>query len=73
MSEIKETNAFKIQTSSLRAYTMLGALALIWIYFHWATGAIFFDAAQFVELDAANVGYRNYRRRNADGHCRRAN
>jgi len=41
MSEIKETNAFKIQTSSLRAYTMLGALALVWIYFHWATGAIF--------------------------------
>ncbi len=41
MSEIKETNAFKIETSSLRAYTMLGALALIWIYFHWATGYIF--------------------------------
>ncbi|MDQ6788440.1 MAG: sugar ABC transporter permease [Acidobacteriota bacterium] len=41
MNEIKETNAFKIQTSSLRAYTMVGALALIWIYFHWATGAIF--------------------------------
>lgn len=40
MSEIKE-NGFKIQTSSLRAYTMIGALALIWLYFHWATGYIF--------------------------------
>ena len=40
MSETKETG-FKIQTSTLRAYTMIGALALIWIYFHWATGSIF--------------------------------
>lgn len=40
MSEIKELNS-KFQTASLRAYTMIGALALIWIYFHWATGSIF--------------------------------
>jgi D-xylose transport system permease protein len=40
MSETKE-KAFKLQTSVLRAYTMIGALALIWIYFHWATGGIF--------------------------------
>jgi len=40
MSEIKE-NRFKIQTSMLRAYTMIAALALIWIYFHWATDSIF--------------------------------
>jgi D-xylose transport system permease protein len=40
MSEIKE-NTFKIETSALRAYTMIAALALIWIYFHWATGSIF--------------------------------
>lgn len=40
MSEIKE-NGFKMNTTSLRAYTMIGALALIWIYFHWATGYIF--------------------------------
>ncbi len=32
---------FNLQTSTLRAYTMIGALALIWIYFHWATGSIF--------------------------------
>ncbi len=32
---------FNLQTSTLRAYTMIGALALIWVYFHWATGSIF--------------------------------
>ncbi len=40
MSETKE-NVFKIETSALRAYTMLAALALIWVYFHWATDSIF--------------------------------
>ena len=28
---------FKLQTSSLRAYTMIVALVLIWIFFHYAT------------------------------------
>jgi D-xylose transport system permease protein len=37
----KKENGFKLQTSMLRAYTMLGALALIWVYFHWATDSIF--------------------------------
>jgi len=32
---------FKIETSDLRAYTMIAALALIWLFFHWATGGIF--------------------------------
>jgi D-xylose transport system permease protein len=36
-----ETKKFKIETSSLRAYTMLGALVIIWLFFHWQTGAIF--------------------------------
>lgn len=36
MTETKETG-FKLQTSSLRAYTMIVALALIWIFFHYAT------------------------------------
>ncbi len=40
MTDTKE-NGFKVQTSALRAYTMIGALALIWLYFHWATGYIF--------------------------------
>ncbi|MGI8788452.1 MAG: sugar ABC transporter permease [Pyrinomonadaceae bacterium] len=49
MSEIKE-NAFKIQTSALRAYTMIAALAVIWIYFHWATGGIFFTPRNLSNL-----------------------
>ena len=49
MSEIKE-NRFKIQTSSLRAYTMIAALALIWIYFHWATGSIFLTSRNLSNL-----------------------
>ena len=40
MNEIK-TSKFKFETASLRAYTMIAALALIWMYFHWATGSIF--------------------------------
>ncbi|GIU82516.1 MAG: sugar ABC transporter permease [Acidobacteria bacterium] len=31
----------KLQTSSLRAYTMLAILILIWLFFHWQTGGIF--------------------------------
>lgn len=31
----------KLKTSSLRAYTMLGALVLIWLFFHWQTDSIF--------------------------------
>ena len=41
MTGKSESNGFKIQTSSLRAYTMLGALVLIWLFFHWQTGSIF--------------------------------
>ncbi len=40
MNESKE-QWFKMNASALRAYTMIGALALIWLYFHWATGSIF--------------------------------
>lgn len=36
-----EQAKFKMNTTALRAYTMLGALALIWLYFHWATDSIF--------------------------------
>ena len=32
---------FKVETSALRAYTMLGALVLIWLFFHWQTDSIF--------------------------------
>jgi D-xylose transport system permease protein len=42
MSEqIKTENGFKFQTSSLRAYTMLGALILIWLLFYWQTNGTF--------------------------------
>ncbi len=37
MSETAEKTGFKIETSALRAYTMLVALVLIWIFFHYAT------------------------------------
>lgn len=41
---------FKIETSALRAYTMLGALVLIWVFFHWATGGIFLTARNLSNL-----------------------
>lgn len=41
MSETIEKPGFKIETSSLRAYTMLGAMVLIWIFFYWQTEGIF--------------------------------
>ena len=36
-----EKKRFKLETSAIRAYTMLGALILIWLFFHWQTGGIF--------------------------------
>ena len=36
-----ENKGLKLDAASLRAYTMIAALALIWLYFHWATGGIF--------------------------------
>lgn len=42
MSEtIAEKKGFKIETSALRAYTMFGALIIIWLFFHWQTDGIF--------------------------------
>lgn len=41
MSETAEKKGLKIETSVLRAYTMIAALALIWIFFHFKTGGIF--------------------------------
>jgi D-xylose transport system permease protein len=37
MSETTEKTGFKLETSALRAYTMVVALILIWIFFHYAT------------------------------------
>lgn len=41
MDDTIKKEGFKIETSALRAYTMVAALVLIWIFFHWATGGIF--------------------------------
>ncbi len=38
---ITEKNGFKIETTALRAYTMFGALVVIWLFFHWQTDGIF--------------------------------
>jgi D-xylose transport system permease protein len=48
MSETKKTTAVK--TSSSRAYTMIFALAIIWLYFHWATGSIFLTSGNLSNL-----------------------
>ena len=50
MAENIKTNSFKIETSALRAYTMLGALILIWAYFHYATGGIFLTSRNLSNL-----------------------
>lgn len=46
----KNAPAAKASTSSLRAYIMIGVLALIWLYFHWATGSIFLTPTNLSNL-----------------------
>ncbi len=41
MNAMSEKSTPKINTSNLRAYIMIAVLALIWVYFHWATDSIF--------------------------------
>ena len=50
MSENVEKSGFKIEASSLRAYTMLGALILIWLFFHWLTGGKFLSSGNLSNL-----------------------
>jgi D-xylose transport system permease protein len=50
MTEKLEAKESKISTSSLRAYVMIGVLALIWAYFHWATGSIFLTPTNLSNL-----------------------
>lgn len=40
-NNLTEKKRFKIETSALRAYTMFGALIVIWLFFHWQTEGIF--------------------------------
>lgn len=50
MSETVEKSGFRIETSALRAYTMLGALILIWLFFHWQTGGTFLSTGNLSNL-----------------------
>ncbi len=50
MSETAEKSGFKIETSSLRAYTMLGAMVLIWLFFYWQTNGIFLSPRNLSNL-----------------------
>ncbi|HEY8563026.1 MAG TPA: sugar ABC transporter permease [Pyrinomonadaceae bacterium] len=45
-----QSKGFKLETSSLRAYTMLGALILIWLFFHWQTGGTFLSSGNLSNL-----------------------
>ena len=44
------TKEKKVSTAALRAYIMIGVLALIWAYFHWATGSIFLTPTNLSNL-----------------------
>jgi len=56
MAETNQTGRFKLRTSALRAYTMLLALIVIWMFFQWATRdqyhpyGIFLGAVNFSKL-----------------------
>jgi D-xylose transport system permease protein len=50
MTDKIEAKESKISTSSLRAYVMIGVLALIWAFFHWATGSIFLTPTNLSNL-----------------------
>lgn len=50
MAESENSNKLKIQTSSLRAYTMLGALIVIGLFFHWQTGSVFLTSRNLSNL-----------------------
>lgn len=41
---------FKFDAANLRAYSMMGALALVWLYFQWATGGIFLNPRNMSNL-----------------------
>src|SRR5688572_29830687 len=50
MTEQEKSTGFKIETSALRSYTMLGALILIWLFFHWQTGGTFLSSGNLSNL-----------------------
>jgi D-xylose transport system permease protein len=54
--QIKESK-FKLPTSALRAYTMIAALALIWVFFHYATAQ---NTPAFSELSSHFANFFNF-------------
>src|SRR2546425_9874172 len=56
MSEDSSSGRLKLRTSALRAYTMLLALVVIWLFFQWATidqyhpSGLFLGATNFSKL-----------------------
>jgi D-xylose transport system permease protein len=50
MREESKKSGIKLQTTALRAYTMLGALILIWLLFYWQTGGTFLSARNLSNL-----------------------
>lgn len=50
MSETEKKGGLKIETSALRAYTMLAALVVIWLFFHWATDGTFLKPVNLSNL-----------------------
>ena len=47
---MSETNKKKLNKTALRAYIMIAVLALIWLYFHWATNSIFLTSRNLSNL-----------------------
>jgi D-xylose transport system permease protein len=47
---MSETIKPKLNTTSLRAYVMIAVLALIWLYFHWATNYVFLTSRNLSNL-----------------------
>jgi D-xylose transport system permease protein len=45
-----EPKSSRIDTGQLRAYIMIAVLALIWLYFHWATNSIFLTSRNLSNL-----------------------
>src|SRR5215204_1250756 len=45
-----EQKKLSITGSSLRAYIMIAVLALIWLYFHWATNYVFMTSRNLSNL-----------------------
>lgn len=48
--QMNETKTSKLNKSSLRAYVMIAVLAVIWLYFHWATNSIFLTSRNLSNL-----------------------